>query len=91
MVNKLFPIINIFFYVITILISYFLISENDISKMEQIIHFYNFYTKNKSARLIKTILSIDPKNDCPENSFPLVLMLWINPMNIKASVCIYFG
>ena len=71
MVNKLFPITNIFFYVITILISYFLISENDISKMEQIIHFYNFYTKNKSAKLIKTILSIDPKNDCPENSFPL--------------------
>ena len=70
MVNKLFPITNIFFYVITILISYFLISENDISKMEQIIHFYNFYTKNKSAKLIKTILSIDPKNDCPENSFP---------------------
>ena len=70
MVNKLFSITNIFFYVITILISYFLISENDISKMEQIIHFYNFYTKNKSARLIKTILSIDPKNDCPENSFP---------------------
>ena len=71
MVNKLFPLTNIFFYFIIILISYLLISENDISKMEQIIHFYNFYTKNKSAKLIKTILSIDPKNDCPENSFPL--------------------
>ena len=73
MVNILFPITNIFAYIIIIFTCYFLLSENDISKMEQITHFYNFYKKNKSAKLIKSIEAIDPKSDCPKNSYPFLL------------------
>ena len=39
--------------------------------MEQIIPFYKFYIKNKSAKLIKSIEAKDSNEDCPENSSPL--------------------
>ena len=72
MVNKLFPITNISIYVIIIIISYFLLSENDITKMKQITPFYNFYIKNIKAKLLKSIISVEPNINCPENSFPLL-------------------
>ena len=71
MVNKIFPITNISIFIIIIFVCYFLLSEEDLSKMKQIIPFYKFYIKNKSAFLIKEIKVIDSNKDCPENSKPL--------------------
>ena len=72
MVNKLFPVTNIIINIIIILICYFLIAEDDISKMKQIINFYKFYNKNKSANLIKEIKDVDSSEECPEKSTPLL-------------------
>ena len=71
MVNKCFPITNITIYIIIIILCYFLLCENDISKIKQIIHFYKFYTKNKSAKLISSIQAIQPNEECPPDSSPL--------------------
>ena len=71
MVNKCFPITNIAIYIIIIILCYFLLYENDISKIKQIIHFYKFYTKNKSAKLISSIQAIQPNEECPPDSSPL--------------------
>ena len=68
MVNKIFPITNISIFIIIIFLCYFLLSEKDLSKMKQIIPFYNFYIKNKSAFLIKSIEVADSNNNCPQNS-----------------------
>ena len=65
MVNKCFPITNITIYIIIIILCYFLLRENDISNMKQIIDFYKFYTKNKSSKLIKSIEVIEPHENCP--------------------------
>ena len=72
MVNKCFPITNITIYIIIIILCYFLLRENDISNMKQIIDFYKFYTKNKSSKLIKSIEVIEPHENCPPNSSPLL-------------------
>jgi len=72
MVNKLFTITNITINILIILICYFLISEDDISKMKQIINFYQFYNKNKSAKLIKEITAVDSNGECPSTSSPLL-------------------
>ena len=71
MVNKIFPITNISIFIIIIFLCYFLLSEKDLSKMKQIIPFYKFYIKNKSAFLIKSIDVVDSNEECPENSNPL--------------------
>ena len=62
MVKKIFPAINISICIMIVLISYFLLANDDLSKMNQIIPFYNFYTKNKLAKLIKDIKEISPIN-----------------------------
>ena len=72
MVNKCFPITNITVYIIIIILCYFLLRENDLSNMTQIIEFYKFYTKNKSSKLIKSIEVIEPNEKCPSNSSPLL-------------------
>ena len=72
MVNKLFPVTNIIINIIIILICYFLITEDDISKMKQIINFYQFYNKNKSAKLIKEIIPVASNKECPDDSTPLL-------------------
>ena len=72
MVKKIFPAINISICIMIVLISYFLLANDDLSKMNQIIPFYNFYTKNKSAKLIKDIKEISPEEDCPKNSSTLL-------------------
>ena len=72
MVNKLFTITNATIYIIIIFVSYFLLSEDDLSRMNQIIPFYRFYTKNKSAKLIKDIEIVEPNKDCPEGSSPFL-------------------
>ena len=72
MVNKLFTFTNIIINIIIILICYFLISEDDISKMKQIINFYQFYNKNKSAKLIKEIKDVNSNQECPSGSSPLL-------------------
>ena len=40
--------------------------------MKQIINFYEFYNKNKSAKLIKKITAVDSNGECPSASFPLL-------------------
>ena len=72
MVNKCFPITNITIYIIIVILCYFFLRENDISNMTQIIDFYKFYTKNKSSKLIKSIKAIEPNENCPSNSSPIL-------------------
>ena len=72
MVNKLFTLTNILIFILIIFSSLLLLS-NDISKIKGIIPFLKFYQKNQSSKLIHSIAAVDPKEDCPKNSFPLSL------------------
>ena len=72
MVNKCFPITNIIVYIIIIILCFFFLRKNDISNMKQIIHFYKFFTKNKSSKLIKSIEVKESNENCPPNSSPFL-------------------
>ena len=72
MVNKLFTITNIIISITIIIITYFFISEYDLTKMDSIIPFYKFFTRNKSAILIKSIEVKNSDEECPINSSPLL-------------------
>jgi len=72
MVNKLFTLTNILLFILIIFSSLLLLST-DISKIKDIIPFLKFYQKNQSSKLIHSIEAVDPKEDCPKNSFPLSL------------------
>jgi len=72
MVNKLYTLTNISIFILIIFSSLLLLS-NDISKIKDIIPFLKFYQKNQSSKLIHSITAVDPKEDCPKNSFPLSL------------------
>ena len=72
MVNKLFTLTNILILIL-IIFSTLLLLSNDISKIKGIIPFLKFYQKNQSSKLIHSIAAVDPKEDCPKNSFPLSL------------------
>ena len=70
MVNKFFTITNISIYILLIIFCILLLSSTDIFFIKRIIPFLRFYQNNHSSKLIKEIIAINPKENCPENSSP---------------------
>ena len=76
MVNKYYTLTNISVYVIIIIICLALLSTSDLSQIENIIPFLKFYQKNQSSKLIHSIISINPNEECPNNSSPFIFYVF---------------
>lgn len=73
MVNKIYTITNISLFLLTIIISILLLSSKDISQIKNINPFLKFYKKKLSSKLIKSIIAVNSKENCPDNTFPFEL------------------
>ena len=71
MVNKLYTITNISLFIIIIIFCLLLMSSTDIFQIKKVISFLYAFQKNHLSKFIHSIIAINSKENCPDNSFPL--------------------